>query len=382
MERCTDSYELLALNVSETTTDEEIERLAKRRQTRRKRRSRTPIEKQSIPSSSTNKNVSVPKFCWYILCLFFIGNILWISGLTWAATQLRTDVQALRNVTESVSAGSNVIPDSIQRCHSLTRQLEKNQTKMTNQLQRVAQKLANFSSMIIGIQTNLTKVERKLDELPSPQMGPEDMFERIGVAIAAFKAELMDMQTKASNIVNEQSEIKKMVDNLTGNVSSFNDDLKDLKKHSSGVLSSDQSSKDDLVNVINGEMEPKIQLVNSSIRSEVKWLSDDLQKAQKTISNLTDESEYLKSLINTTLHDLKLQGRDINILQNDITTYSKEWEKLSLVTKVLVTNVTKLVTSCSNCKYAHNEDSVDSTPIPSASEMSKSSTNEMADIPV
>lgn len=48
----------------------------------------------------------------------------------------------------TVSAGSDVIPESIQKCHSLTRQLEKNQTKINNQLQRVAQRLSNFSSMV------------------------------------------------------------------------------------------------------------------------------------------------------------------------------------------------------------------------------------------
>lgn len=315
------------------------------------------------------------------MCLFFIGNLLWIFGLTWAATQLRTDMQALKNITEKVSAGSDVIPESIQKCHSLTRQLEKNQTKINIQLQRVAQRLSNFSSMMIGIQTNLTKVERKLDDSPSPQLVP-DMLERVGVTIAAFKAEILDMQSKASNIVNQQSEIKKLIDGLTGNVSSFNNDLKELKKHSSGMMPSDQSSKDDLLKLIIGEMEPKIQQVNSTILSRVKWISDDLQKAQKTINNLTDESEYLKSLINTTLHDLKLQSRDINTLRSDIKAYTKEWEELIVVTKTLESNVSKLATSCSQCKYTHNEDSITSTPIPSASEMSKSSPRKMPDIPL
>lgn len=101
MEHCTDSYELLALNANETTTDEsEINYFVKRRQNRRKRCSRTPAINQSLISSSTKGYNWVSKCCWHVLCLFFIGNLLWIFGLTWAATQLRTDMQALKNITE------------------------------------------------------------------------------------------------------------------------------------------------------------------------------------------------------------------------------------------------------------------------------------------
>ena len=49
-----------------------------------------------------------------------------------------------------MAAGNIGIPESIQKCHSLTRQLEKNQTKIINQLQRVAQRLTNFSNMVIS----------------------------------------------------------------------------------------------------------------------------------------------------------------------------------------------------------------------------------------
>lgn len=317
------------------------------------------------------------------LCTILLVMACVVATITvmWLFIDIKEQTTSLRSQLDQVSAGSDVIPESIQKCHSLTRQLEKNQTKINIQLQRVAQRLSNFSSMMIGIQTNLTKVERKLDDSPSPQLVP-DMLERVGVTIAAFKAEILDMQSKASNIVNQQSEIKKLIDGLTGNVSSFNNDLKELKKHSSGMMPSDQSSKDDLLKLIIGEMEPKIQQVNSTILSRVKWISDDLQKAQKTINNLTDESEYLKSLINTTLHDLKLQSRDINTLRSDIKAYTKEWEELIVVTKTLESNVSKLATSCSQCKYTHNEDSITSTPIPSASEMSKSSPRKMPDIPL
>ncbi|XP_014292629.1 uncharacterized protein MAL8P1.12 isoform X2 [Halyomorpha halys] len=375
MEHCTDNYELLALNQSETTTDEsELENLSRRRQAQRKRRSRTPINQGLISSSSSTYDL-VFKCCWHILCLFFVGNLLWVFGLTWIGTQLKTDVQVLRNITERVSAGSDVIPESIQKCHSLTRQLEKNQTKIYNQLQRVAQMLTNFSTVIVGMQTNLTKVERKLDKSPSPQLVP-DMLESVGVTIAAFKAEILDMQSKHSDIVNEHSKIKKMIDVLSGNVSLFNNDLQDFKKNSTVLSLSDQSGKDDFVKLIMGKIKPTIQLVNSTIFSRVKRLSDDLQKAQKTISNLTDESENLKSLINTTLRDLKVQSREIKA-------HTKEWEELMLVTKAIESNITKLVTSCSQCKSIHNEDALTTTPAGlSSSDMSNLSTNKVSDIPV
>lgn len=54
----------------------------------------------------------------------------------------------------SVSAGSQGVPEEIQKCHSLSRQLQNNQTLIFSQIESMAQRLLNFTILVSECKLN------------------------------------------------------------------------------------------------------------------------------------------------------------------------------------------------------------------------------------
>ncbi|XP_014292627.3 uncharacterized protein, partial [Halyomorpha halys] len=151
------------------------------------------------------------------LLLIFTCIIASIT-VTWLLSDLKQQTASLKRLLEEVSIGHDVILEPMQNANL---QLQKNETKIRNDLIRLAPNLSDIHNKISGIQTLLSKVDRKLDDLPW-QNEISDAQKKVNTALDGFKTEIMEMQSTTSNMVSQHSKIKKMIKTMTTTITSCN----------------------------------------------------------------------------------------------------------------------------------------------------------------
>lgn len=305
MERTSEAFELLALSKSTSSDEESPARIVRKKQRRLRSRSGNTYRAKS----QGEKNVSCNKLLFSASSLFGFGLVGWVLILTWFAVQLRLEMQYLTSLTNKVTAGNQEIPDAIQRCHTLTKQLEQNQTHIVMQLQQVVQKQTDFSNMLRGIESDLSSVKKKLNDTPDLASIPK-RFQELMDSVAKFGGQLADFNVTT---MNEQKKISDQIDNINKNLSLCNilqEELQNVKNDSYGKNAQSSENKSEaLFQTILNYITPNISSLNSTVSKKIDEIIEDHRETQDTINNFKARLEAVhqeeQDLYQKVLKDIK-----------------------------------------------------------------------------
>ncbi|XP_014256694.1 EF-hand calcium-binding domain-containing protein 14 [Cimex lectularius] len=230
--------------------------------------------------------------------LLIMACVVATVTVMWLFIDIREQATYLRSQLDQVTAGTQGVPEEIQQCHSLTRQLQNNQTQLFASLATISQKLVNFTNMISAVQGGLSNVQSKLHESPELINVPKGL-QALSQSVATFTSSMQDVQATTLQLSEQYKTLSASIEKLSFNITDLHITVGDLKefvhKNVGNVSTSHDVVNDKIVSTVLDKLYPNISLIQQSVSQRLNWTKDDQHKDHKTIETLQENSNNMSS---------------------------------------------------------------------------------------
>ncbi|KAL0128812.1 hypothetical protein PUN28_003889 [Cardiocondyla obscurior] len=235
------------------------------------------------------------------------ASVLATASLIWLFIDVRQQLTALRTELDQVIAGSEGVPDALQKCHSLSRDLQNNQTIIFSRLSDLKQQINNFT--LSHIQQDLHKVQEYFQAAPEMANLPKRLDE-LSSSVATFGSQIRDLGATVKTLKETNMRVQDGQITMQQNISSIKHTLSELSNVTQNpqILSTDEAQiKTDKLNLTISHVMNNLTHINETLSSKLQWVADDQDKDRKKLVALQEAT----TAINTTM--MSLQGECVKM---------------------------------------------------------------------
>ncbi|XP_075217467.1 uncharacterized protein LOC142322358 isoform X2 [Lycorma delicatula] len=326
-----DSYQLLSMYTSDSASETpELVISPKKKRLKRKHRNitRAALHRGSAPATdfrcpgcggcvtSTTTRLLIASITSAIL-------ICWIITLTYLAFVLNSEIQRLDNNVQRVVAGNQGVPDALQKCHSVSRELQKNQTALSNKVTDVAQQLANYSQKVADVSAALVKLEKQLK-------GSPDLVNvaSLSNSVAEFGSQISDLLLTTKQLKEYNKKLDDTTITLQQNITTLKEKISEVEVASSGVPTSapENDALTGLTATVNS-LRTNLTNINSTLSEKLQWALDDERKDSKAIQALQDMSANISARVTTLRDECNAKTKVITDLSSTVMHYNNQMDE-------------------------------------------------------
>jgi len=226
--------------------------------------------------------------------------VCWLVTVTWLAVVLHKELRRLDNYVHNVAAGSQGVPEELQKCHSLSKELQQNQTLLARNLSAVTLQLENFSTQLSVIQAELRDVDDRLKAAPQLVNLPQDV-QSLSTSVASFGSQIRDLNTTVTMLKNENSQLQESSKTLSENVTTLKQRVVQIANttlQSQLPSTEDQAEKEEMKAVLQ-QLSANMTLVNDTLSKNLQWLAEDESKNTKSVFGLEDFGQNVSARLTT-----------------------------------------------------------------------------------
>ncbi|KAJ9577736.1 hypothetical protein L9F63_005729 [Diploptera punctata] len=226
--------------------------------------------------------------------------VCWLVTITWLAIVLHSELKRLDTNVQNVVAGSQAVPEALQKCHSLTRDLQKNQTLLFSNFAMLSHQLQNFSSQLKGMLAGLQSVEDRLKAAPELVNLPQDV-QSLSTSVASFGSQIRDMNTTVTGLKNDNNQLQELANSLTDNVTSLKQKVAQLTNLTQQLETPwrDNSAEKEAVSPVILQLTTNLTLINDTLNNRLQWINNDQIKDHKELVHLQDSSLNMSARLTT-----------------------------------------------------------------------------------
>ncbi|XP_018402572.1 PREDICTED: uncharacterized protein LOC108779619 isoform X3 [Cyphomyrmex costatus] len=235
------------------------------------------------------------------------ASVLATASLIWLFIDVRQQLTALRTELDQVIAGSEGVPDALQKCHSLSRDLQNNQTIIFSRLSDLKQQINNFT--LAHIQQDLQKVQEYFQAAPEMANLPKRLDE-LSTSVATFGSQIRDLGATVNTLKETNMRVQDAQTTMQQNISSIKHTMLELSNitQKPQILSTDETQvKTDKLNLTISHLINNLTHVNETLSSKLQWVADDQGNDRKKLVSLQEAT----AAINTTM--MSLQGECVKM---------------------------------------------------------------------
>ncbi|KAG5315948.1 EFC14 protein, partial [Acromyrmex insinuator] len=225
------------------------------------------------------------------------ASVLATASLIWLFIDVRQQLTALRTELDQVIAGSEGVPDALQKCHSLSRDLQNNQTIIFSRLSDLKQQINNFTVQVkLAAAPKMANLPKRLDELST--------------SVATFGSQIRDLGATVNTLKETNMRVQDAQTTMQQNISSIKHTMLELSNitQKPQILSTDETQiKTDKLNLTISHLINNLTHVNETLSSKLQWVADDQDKDRKKLVSLQEAT----AAINTTM--MSLQGECVKM---------------------------------------------------------------------
>ncbi|XP_025265664.1 uncharacterized protein LOC105254644 isoform X5 [Camponotus floridanus] len=275
----------------------------KKKKVKRRNRSRTLSRTRRNSSYGCQKSDVRVISLWLAAILI----VFWLIALSWLATILYGEIKKMDTSIKSVIAGSEGVPDALQKCHSLSRDLQNNQTIIFSRLSDLKQQINNFT--LAHIQQDLHKVQEYFQTAPEMATLPKRLNE-LSASVATFGSQINDLGATVKTLKETNVRIQDAQTAMQQNVSSIKQSMLELSNTTQKpqILSINGTQvKIDKLNFTISHLMNNLTHVNKTLSSKLQWVADDQDEDRRKLVSLQEAT----AAINTTV--MSLQGECVKM---------------------------------------------------------------------
>ncbi|XP_050448874.1 uncharacterized protein LOC126850196 isoform X2 [Cataglyphis hispanica] len=235
------------------------------------------------------------------------ASVLATASLIWLFIDVRQQLTALRTELDQVIAGSEGVPDALQKCHSLSRDLQNNQTIIFSRLSDLKQQINNYT--LAHIQQDLHKVQEYFQTAPEMATLPKRLNE-LSASVATFGSQINDLGATVKTLKETNVRIQDAQTAIQQNVSSIKQSMSELSNitQKPQILNTDETQvKIDKINFTISHLMNNLTHVNKTLSSKLQWVADDQDDDRRKLVSLQEAT----AAINTTV--MSLQGECVKM---------------------------------------------------------------------
>ncbi|KAL6445996.1 hypothetical protein ACFW04_000987 [Cataglyphis niger] len=292
--------------LSESDSDSTDLILAPQKKKKVKRRHRSRILSRT---RHNNNSYGCNKSDMRVVSLWLAAVLItfWLIALSWLATILYGEIKKMDISIKSVIAGSEGVPDALQKCHSLSRDLQNNQTIIFSRLSDLKQQINNYT--LAHIQQDLHKVQEYFQTAPEMATLPKRLNE-LSASVATFGSQINDLGATVKTLKETNVRIQDAQTAIQQNVSSIKQSMSELSNitQKPQILSTDETQvKIDKINFTVSHLMNNLTHVNKTLSSKLQWVVDDQDEDRRKLVSLQEAT----AAINTTV--MSLQGECVKM---------------------------------------------------------------------
>ncbi|XP_043796803.1 uncharacterized protein LOC122717118 [Apis laboriosa] len=265
-------------------------------------------------------------------CSAFLAcaSVLATASLIWLFIDVRQQLTALRTELDQVIAGSEGVPDALQKCHSLSRDLQNNQTTIFMHLSDLKLQINNFTTQLAVIQHDLHRVEEWFKADPTLINVPTDL-KALSSSVMSFGSQIEDLRATVKTLKESNARVQDVQTTMQQNITSIKNTITDLSNitQKPQILTTNETKiKTDQLNAAIVHLSDNLMNINETLSRSVQWVAEDQKKDHETLVLLQEttqnvsmkvislERECVKTTILTTV--MKLNDEVNGILTTNI----------------------------------------------------------------
>ncbi|XP_034947159.1 uncharacterized protein [Chelonus insularis] len=240
----------------------------------------------------TRRNRTCPGLLKACSAFFGCASVLATASLIWLFIDVRQQLTALRTEVDQAIAGSEGVPDALQKCHSLSKDLQNNQTVLFTQLSGVKAQISNFTVQLSNIQQGLHKIQELLDGAPELTNVPKNL-NALGNSVATFGSKIQDLEITVGNLKETESKVQDIQRNLQQNITNIGHRVEELSKvteHSAMPTNESKIQAEQLSHTVS-QIKTNLSHINETFTRSLQWIQEDQKKDHRMLESLQDMSQ-------------------------------------------------------------------------------------------
>ncbi|XP_003693281.1 uncharacterized protein LOC100863018 [Apis florea] len=276
-------------------------------------------------------------------CSAFLAcaSVLATASLIWLFIDVRQQLTALRTELDQVIAGSEGVPDALQKCHSLSRDLQNNQTTIFTHLSDLKLQINNFTTQLAVIQRDLHRVEEWFKADPTLINVPTDL-KALSSSVMSFGSQIEDLRATVKTLKESNARVQDVQTTMQQNITSIKNTITDLSNitQKPQILTTNETKiKTDQLNAAIVHLSDNLMNINETLSRSVQWVAEDQKKDHETLVLLQEttqnvsmkvislERECVKTTILTTVMKLNDEVNGILTANIDLREKVKQLEQ-------------------------------------------------------
>ncbi|XP_031848995.1 uncharacterized protein LOC116434589 isoform X2 [Nomia melanderi] len=217
----------------------------------------------------------------------------WLIVLSWLAFVFYGEIKKMDISIKSVRAGSEGVPDALQKCHSLSRDLQNNQTIIFTHLSDFKLQINNFTTQLAVIQRDLHQVEEWFKAAPELANVPTDL-KALSSSVVSFGSQIQDLSATVKTLKESNARVQDAQATMQQNITSIKNtvtELSNVTQRPQMVTTNETKIKTDELNAAIVRLSNNLSHVNETLSRAVQWVAEDQKKDHETLVLLQETSQ-------------------------------------------------------------------------------------------
>ncbi|XP_076231791.1 uncharacterized protein LOC143177622 isoform X1 [Calliopsis andreniformis] len=228
-------------------------------------------------------------------CSAFLAcaSVLATASLIWLFIDVRQQLTALRTELDQVIAGSEGVPDALQKCHSLSRDLQNNQTIIFSHLSDLKLQINNFTTQLGVIQRDLHRVEEWFKADPELANVPRDL-KALSSSVVSFGSQIQDLSATVKTLKESNARVQDAQTVMQQNITSIKNtvlELSNITQRPQMLTTNETKIKTDELDAAIVHLTNNLSRINESLSRAVQWVAEDQKKDHETLVLLEETTQ-------------------------------------------------------------------------------------------
>ncbi|OAD52916.1 hypothetical protein WN48_11162 [Eufriesea mexicana] len=220
-------------------------------------------------------------------CSAFLAcaSVLATASLIWLFIDVRQQLTALRTELDQVIAGSEGVPDALQKCHSLSRDLQNNQTIIFTHLSDLKLQINNFTTQLAVIQRDLHRVEEWFKADPALVNVPNDL-KALSSSVVSFGSQIQDLSATVDTLKESNARVQDAQATIQQNITSIKNtvtEMSNITQKPQMLTTNETKIKTDQLNAAIVHLSHNLTNINETLSRTVQWVAEDQKNDHKTL---------------------------------------------------------------------------------------------------
>ncbi|GLH02319.1 Uncharacterized protein GBIM_08369 [Gryllus bimaculatus] len=233
--------------------------------------------------------------------------LCWLIVLSWLAVVLHNELKRLDANVNNVVAGSQGVTDALQKYHSLSRGLQKNQTVLYAKLE------------VTPMQYTLHELQEKLKAAPELVNVPQNLKD-LKENVASFGSQIRDFNTTVTELKNQNSQLLEKTNMLVKNITNTEQTVEMLlnasqQNHGTSAAYGEETKA---ILSLTNQLSQNITRVNETLSNKFQWIDDEQKKDKKDLEELQELGQSISARVTTLEGECPKSSAKITALQQQI----------------------------------------------------------------